>query len=66
MTTNVVVARPDMLVRDVAKLLLKHAISAVPVMDDAGKLLGVVSEGDLISRGGVVSRRRESAMLYER
>ena len=50
MTTNIVAARPDMLVRDVAKLLLDHAISAVPVIDDAGKLLGVVSEGDLISR----------------
>jgi CBS domain-containing protein len=50
MTTNVVAARPDMLVRDAAKLLLDHGISAVPVIDDAGKLLGVVSEGDLISR----------------
>ena len=63
MTTNVVVARPDMLVRDVAKLLLKHAISAVPVMDDAGKLLGVVSEGDLISRGGERSEKSRAWWL---
>ena len=58
MTTNIVAARPDMLVRDVAKLLLDHAISAVPVIDDAGKLLGVVSEGDLISRS---AERREKS-----
>jgi CBS domain-containing protein len=50
MTTNIVAARPDMPVRDVAKLLLDHGISAAPVMDAAGNLLGIVSEGDLISR----------------
>jgi CBS domain-containing protein len=50
MTTNIVAARPDMPVRDVAKLLLDHGISAAPVIDAAGNLLGIVSEGDLISR----------------
>ena len=50
MTTNIVAARPDMPVRDVAKLLLDHGISAAPVINAAGNLLGIVSEGDLISR----------------
>ena len=61
MTTNIVAARPDMLVRDVAKLLLDHAISAVPVIDDAGKLRGVVSDGDLISRS---AERREKSRAW--
>jgi CBS domain-containing protein len=63
MTTNIVAARPDMLVRDVAKLLLDHAISAVPVIDDAGKLLGVVSEGDLISRSAERSEKSRAWWL---
>jgi len=57
MTTNIVAARPDMLVRDVAKLLLDQRISAVPVIDHAGRLLGVVSEGDLISHSAERSER---------
>ncbi len=63
MTTNIVAAQPEMLVRDVAKLLLDHGISAVPVIDDAGKLLGVVSEGDLIRRSGERSEKRRAWWL---
>jgi len=37
-------------VKEVAALLLKHRISAVPVVDEAGGLVGVVSEGDLLGR----------------
>ncbi len=37
-------------VRDVAKLLIAKHISAVPVVDNAGKLVGMVSEADLVHR----------------
>lgn len=37
-------------VRDVAKLLIAERISAVPVLDQAGKIVGIVSEADLIHR----------------
>jgi CBS-domain-containing membrane protein len=37
-------------VGEVAKLLLEHRISAVPVVDSDGRLLGIVSEGDLMRR----------------
>jgi CBS domain-containing protein len=63
MTTNIVAARPDMPVRDVAKLLLNHRISAAPVIDDAGKLLGIVSEGDLISRNAERSEKSRAWWL---
>ncbi len=36
--------------REVARTLLKHRISAVPVVDDGGTLVGMVSEGDLVGR----------------
>jgi CBS domain-containing protein len=50
MTRDVVTVSPDDVVQDVAKLLLKHRISGVPVVDKLGKLVGIVSEGDLMRR----------------
>ena len=41
---------PDTPIRQVAKVLLANAISAVPVIDRTGALVGIVSEGDLIDR----------------
>jgi len=50
MTPNVVTVPADMAVRDVAALLLDRRISAVPVVDTSGRVVGVISEGDLIRR----------------
>jgi CBS domain-containing protein len=50
MNSAVVAVRPDMPTSDVAKTLREHRISAVPVIDEAGAPLGMVSEGDLIGR----------------
>jgi CBS domain-containing protein len=50
MTTPVVTVTPDTAVRDTAKCLLDNRISGVPVVDQAGKLVGIVSEGDLMRR----------------
>jgi CBS domain-containing protein len=50
MTADVVSVRPDVPVKDVAKILLKNGISAVPVIDENGSPIGMVSEGDLIPR----------------
>ena len=48
MTDEVVTAHPTMPIKDVATLLVEHRISGLPVVDDGGLVLGVVSEGDLI------------------
>jgi CBS domain-containing protein len=50
MTADVVSVHPDVPVKDVAKILLKNGISAVPVVDENGSPIGMVSEGDLIPR----------------
>ncbi|MBX5453900.1 MAG: CBS domain-containing protein [Acidobacteriia bacterium] len=50
MTTEVVSVHPDMPIQQVAQLLLERGISAAPVVDEKGDLLGIVSEGDLIGR----------------
>lgn len=50
MVANVVTVGPDARVSDVADILLQNRISAVPVVDGSGKLVGIVSEGDLMHR----------------
>ncbi|MEM5367062.1 CBS domain-containing protein [Paraburkholderia azotifigens] len=60
MTTSVIFATPEMSVLEVARLLVEHSVSAVPVTTADGKLIGIVSEGDLVHRGeiGTGGRRR--------
>jgi CBS domain-containing protein len=59
MVTDVITVKPDSHVEDVAGLMLANRISALPVVDDAGALVGIVSEGDLL-------RRAESGTGHER
>src|ERR1700687_1798201 len=59
MVSDVISMSPDSNVQDVALILLTNRISAVPVIDGAGKLVGIVSEGDLL-------RRAESETEHER
>ena len=57
MTATVVTVLPDTTIREIAKLLVECRISAVPVVDPDGRLLGIVSEGDLISHHGSTADR---------
>lgn len=50
MTADVVTAAPDSSVESISKLMLKHNISGLPVVDEGGAVLGIVTEGDLIKR----------------
>jgi len=50
MTTNVVTVGSDASAHSIALLLWKNGISAVPVVDDHGVPLGMISEGDLMPR----------------
>lgn len=63
MTTPVVTVSPEATVTDVARLLLERHISAAPVVDDAGHLLGIVSEGDLMRRPEAGTERHASWWL---
>jgi CBS domain-containing protein len=63
MTRNVVTAKPDDTVTKVARLLSDHGISAVPVCDAAGAVVGMVSEGDLIAPVGTTSSTKRSWWL---
>ena len=50
MTPDPVVVRPETPVEAIAGLLLAHRINGVPVVDEARRLLGVVTAADLIHR----------------
>jgi CBS domain-containing protein len=68
MTSEVVSVSPETPVREVARLLLEHKISAAPVVDNAGSVVGIVSEGDLIGRSEAERKARRDwwlAMLAE-
>ncbi|MFJ5833697.1 CBS domain-containing protein [Streptomyces sp. NPDC093089] len=49
MTGQVVSAAPAASFKDVAKLLVEHDITGVPVVDEDDRVLGVVSESDLLA-----------------
>ena len=46
---DVVTTRPDTSIADVCRLLQRRRIGAVPVVDDAGTILGILSERDMVA-----------------
>ncbi len=50
MTEDVITIKPEATVEELARLLMKHTISGVPVVDDEKNLVGIVTENDLISQ----------------
>jgi CBS domain-containing protein len=52
MTVNVISVSEDSPVHEIVGLLLKYRISAVPVVDGAQQVVGIVSEGDLLRPEG--------------
>jgi CBS domain-containing protein len=81
MTSPVITVAPDTHCKEAAALLVRHRISALPVVDAGGRLVGVVSEADLLpletapdprsqatplpARTGPVPRRVDEVMTPE-
>ena len=63
MTAGVISVTPETSVRDIAKTLVEHNISGVPVIDKGGRLIGIVSEGDLMRRPESATERQRSWWL---
>ena len=63
MTKPVAIISPHATIVDAANLMLRRHISGLPVVDAAGKLVGIVSEGDFIRRGEIGTERRRGALL---
>jgi CBS domain-containing protein len=58
MTKEVLTVKPDATVREVAALLAGRGISGVPVVDANDRVVGIVSEGDLLHRAETGTERR--------
>ncbi len=63
MVSPVITVKPHSSVREAAQIFLDRRISAVPVVDDQEKLVGIVSEGDLLHRSEAGTQRRRSSWL---
>ncbi|PSQ45971.1 hypothetical protein BRD17_00090 [Halobacteriales archaeon SW_7_68_16] len=48
MTTDILVAHPAMKVTDAARVILRSGIQKLPVVDDAGNLIGIISNADVV------------------
>lgn len=63
MTVDVITASPDTPIQAIVESMLKNRVSAIPVVDGDGRLLGIVSEGDLMNRPEADTYRSRSWWL---
>jgi len=63
MVANVITVTPEQTVQEVAEILLDRRISGMPVVNAAGELVGIVSEGDLMRRVDAGTEHRRSWWL---
>ncbi len=63
MTANVVTVGPDVPYKDVVRSLVGAGVSALPVVDDDGQLLGIVTEADLVSKEAYPGHRSRALAL---
>ena len=63
MARSVVTVTPESSILDAANLMLQRYVSGLPVVDAAGKLVGIVSEGDFIRRSEIGTQRKRGRWL---
>lgn len=63
MTAPVISVEPSATIAEAAKLMLADRISGLPVATRDGKLVGMISEGDLLRRGELGTERKRSSWL---
>lgn len=63
MTRSVITIAPDCTILEAANTMLQHHVSGLPVVDAAGKLVGIVSEGDFIRRSEIGTQRKRGRWL---
>ena len=63
MTRKVITVKADTPILEAANLMLKQRVSGLPVIDEAGRPIGIVSEGDFIRRGEIGTQRKRGRWL---
>jgi len=52
MTRDIITVSPSLKIKDLAMILIRNQISGAPVADKKGKIVGIVSEADIIAKRG--------------
>jgi CBS domain-containing protein len=63
MTPEVITVGADTTIVEAANTMLRHHISALPVVDAAGRLIGIISEGDFIRRAEIGTQHKRGRWL---
>jgi CBS domain-containing protein len=63
MTTPVVSVTPETRTRDAIELMLTHHLSGLPVLDQEGRIVGIVSEGDFVRRSELGTEKHRSRFI---
>lgn len=63
MTRPVITVTPETTIVEAANTMLQKHVSGLPVIDAAGKFVGIVSEGDFIRRGEIGTQRKRGRFL---
>ena len=63
MTPCVLSIAPDASISAAARLMLQNKISGLPVIDDSGKLVGMITEGDFLRRAEIGTQRRRARWI---
>jgi CBS domain-containing protein len=63
MTKAVIAVTPHASIEDAARIMLQNHISGLPVLQDNGRLVGVVSESDFLRRGEIGTARKRPGWL---
>ncbi len=63
MQTGILAVQPQTSLAQAASLMVQHHISGLPVRDDAGKLVGILTEGDLLRRPELGTSQRQPGWL---
>jgi CBS domain-containing protein len=63
MTRKVITIAPEALISDAARLMIDYHVSGLPVVDDAGRLVGIVTERDFLRRQEVGTQRKRPRWL---
>ena len=63
MTSDVVSVGPEASIDEAVQLMLQRRISGLPVIDHAGELVGVVTEGDFLRRAETGTQRQRSRWI---
>ncbi|HKA49016.1 MAG TPA: CBS domain-containing protein [Candidatus Dormibacteraeota bacterium] len=66
MTSPAITVRPETHCKDAAALMVRHRISALPVVDSTGRLVGLVSEADLLPLETTPDPRSQATPLPRR